>query len=473
MSNDLPTIVTLAGLQPRTPASIQAEFLADVAVMSPGYTANLPGALIEDISSTDVGAIVQMDQARVEFFNSLTPLGANEFLLNQIGQQTGVPIGAATNTSVQLIFSGTPGFPIATGFTVSDGTNQYIVQDGGIVGSGGASDLVFAVSPNPGSWAVPANSVTTLVTSVPGTVTLSVTNPATGTPGIATGETQGAYRARVLQAQLAASQGMSRYMKTLLGEVPGVQQRLISVRQSGSNWEVLCGGGDQYQVANAIWQALFDINTLVGSTIHVTGITNANPGVVTTDLNHGYTSGRVVNIAGVVGMSGVNNTPLTITVITEKTFSIGIDTTSSGAYTSGGVVTPNLRNVAVSINDYPDSYLITFVNPPQQTVTMTVTWNTNSPNFVSPVAVAQLGAPALVNYINGIPVGAPMNIFEMNTVFQVAIVSLLDPNLLTRLVFSISINGVGTSPSSGTGIVAGDPESYFFAVTSGISIVQG
>ncbi|MEJ0016829.1 MAG: hypothetical protein WDN25_09705 [Acetobacteraceae bacterium] len=78
-------------------------------------------------------------------------------------------------------------------------------------------------------------------------------------------------------------------------------------------------------------------------------------------------------------------------------------------------MTPNFRNVVVSINDHPDDYLIPYVNPPQQDVTMTVTWNTTSPNFVSGAAIAQLGAPALAEYVNSIPVGAPINLFELGT----------------------------------------------------------
>src|SRR6202012_1339950 len=146
------------------------------------------------------------------------------------------------------------------------------------------------------------------------------------------------------------AQGMPRFFKTLVALVSGVQPRLISVLQAPGGWEMIVGGGDPYEVAYAIFTALFDINTLVGSTLAVTGITNANPGVVTTDLNHGYTTGQVINIAGAVGISGVNNTPLTITVLSQTTFSIGIDTTSSGTWTSGGVVTPNFRNITTAIN---------------------------------------------------------------------------------------------------------------------------
>lgn len=394
--------MTVAGPQPTPPATILSTLLADVAQTNPGYTSNLPGSLIEDISSTDVAAIVQMDLARVDLINSLTPFGANAFLLNQLGQVYGVAQGTASNTSVYVVFTGPAGFVIGAGFTVSDGTNQYAVQDGGIIGSGGTSPSLLTIATQAGSWAVPAASVTQLITSVPTGVSLSVTNPNAGTPG-GSAETLESYRARVLMAGLAAAQGMPRFLKTLLGNIPGVRATLIAVRQiAAGQWQVLCGGsGDPYQIGYAIFNSLFDISSLAGSQVS------------------------------------------------------------------------SSRNVTVTITDYPDTYSVVFVAPPAQTVTMTLTWNTTATNFISSAAVASLGQTALAAYVNGLPVGAPMNLFELQTAFQNAISSVLDPNLLTRMVFTVDINGTPTPPESGTGIIAGDPESSFACQTSGITITQG
>lgn len=472
----LPTVITTAGLQPQTPADLRAQLLALAAAASPGYTANLPGSLIEDISSTDVGAMVLIDQARVEAVNSLTPYAANAFLLQQLGQiylgQGSAP-AVPSNTSVYVVFSGPAGYAVPVGFTVSDGLYQYVVQSAGIIGAGGDSDPIFCQATVSGSWAVPSNSVTQLITSVPTGIALSCTNPQPGIPG-GEAETEEEYRARVLTAGQAIAQGMITELKTALSEVSGVPRRLISVRQQPGGWQVLVGGGDQYQVANAIFLALFDISSLVGSTLRVTNITQANPGQVTTDLNHGYETGQAIQMSQIVGMTPLNGVDIpSITVVDEKNFTIGIDTRPFPAYISGGVVSPNLRNASVDINDYPDIYSVLFVRPPQQSVVVDLTWNTSESNFVSASAVAQLGNPALVNYINSIPVGAPINLFEAQTVFQAAIASVLDPNLLTRMVWAISINGVPTEPTAGTGIVQGDPESYFLTTTAQVVITQG
>jgi hypothetical protein len=268
---------------------------------------------------------------------------------------------------------------------------------------------------------------------------------------------------------------MASYLKTLVNNVSGVQTRLISVQQVANNggWKIIVGGGDEYAVAYAIYSALFDISSIVGSTLQITDITQANPGVVTTDLLHQFQTGQVIYITGVEGMTLVNNSYFTITVIDEYRFSLGINTTGYSAYTGGGVVTPNLRNITASITDYPDVYEITFINPPQQTVAITVTWNTTATNFVSQAAVATLGKPALVSYVNSIYAGQPMNLFELQTTFQTAISSVLPAQLLTRMVFAVSINGVGVSPEAGTGIIAGDPEGYFFTTETSVVISQG
>jgi hypothetical protein len=476
----LPVVFDANGLQPQAVASLRDQIVTQAVAQSPGIVTNLPGSLIEDLTSTSVGAVAVIDQMRVDLVNSLTPYGANPFLLNQLGQVYGVPRGLATNTGVSVIFSGTPGFTIPPGFIIGDGTYQYSVQDGGqigaplVIGQGGQSPTITAIATQTGSWAVPAGTVTKLITSVPSTVTLTVTNPLNGTPG-AGAQTEEDYRSCVLQAGLVASQGMTTTLKTALTNIVGVQPRLVTIRQQlGGGWEVICGGsGDPYLIGKAIFDSLFDISILSGSVMLISGVTNASPGVVTTALNHGLATGQVINITGATGMTILNSAPLTITVLTPTTFSIGINTISSGTYTGGGVVSPNFRNISVSIYDYPDVYIIPFVLPPQQIVTMVVNWNTNFGGFVSATTVATQVQNAVTNYINSIPVGQPINVFELEAAFRGSIANLFSPSLLTRMVFNVSINGVGVSPSIGTGIIAGDPESYFFTTAGSITVIQG
>jgi hypothetical protein len=469
---DLPTVMTAAGLQPIAPVDLRQMLVDLVAATNPGYTADLPGTLIEDIASTDVAALVQCDQIRIELLNALTPNGANEFLLTQMGAMFGVPRGQASNVTVLVQFTGTPGFVVAAGFLVSDGTYQYSVTDGGVVGNSGTGNLT-AVATQTGTWAVPANTVNQLVTSVPADVELLVNNPLPGTPASDVPPLTD-YRSQVLRAGLVAAQGMPRFLKTLLRNVVGVDERLVSVLQRGSKWLVLVGGnGDTYQIAAAIFNSVLDSTSLTGSEIQVTGITRANPGVVTTDLTHLLIDGQVIGISGIKGMTPLNSLPLTVTVISSTSFSVGVDTTGYAAWIEGGVITPNARNVVVAIDDYPDSYLIPFVVPPLQNVRITATWNTSATNFVGASAIASVTSPALIEYVNSIPAGQPIILYELENAFRDALANILTPQQLTRMTFDVTIDGVGVTPTPGTGIIAGDRESYLFAAAGSVTVVQG
>ena len=395
----MPTLTT-AGAVPTSPTDLLNQEIAAASALAPGLTANLPGSLVEDMASTAAGAVVIQDQTFVDLVNSISPYTANSFILYQLGAVYGVQQGVGSNTSVYVIFTGLVGYVIPIGFTVSDGTYQYTIQDGGIIGSSGQSPSLYCLATTAGSWSVPAGTVTHLITSVPSGYTLTVTYPTAGLAG-ATAQTTQSYQAQVIQAGLSTAQGMPAFVKTQLQRVSGVQPNLVAVRNLGSNqWQIICGGGDPYQVAGAIFNSVPDISILVGSS-----------------------------------------------------------TTS--------------RNEVVTIYDYPDSYSITYVIPPSQLVVITLVWNTNSLNYVSPTAVAQLGQPALAAYINGIYVGQPINVFEMQSVFQTAIQGIIPPQTLSRMVFTVAINGSVVTPTTGTGLIVGDPESYFSTSSPNITITKG
>lgn len=80
------------------------------------------------------------------------------------------------------------------------------------------------------------------------------------------------------------------------------------------------------------------------ATINVSGVTQANPGVITTGA-HGLSTGDWVYISGLGGMTQLNGRTVKITVLSATTFSIqdtltgnNINTSGYSAYTSGGTV---------------------------------------------------------------------------------------------------------------------------------------
>ena len=182
----LPLLFDASGPIATPPATLNAALIAGVAAEAPGYTANLPGLLISDLANTGTGALVVQDQARVDSVMSVTPYLANPFVLAAQGLVLGVPQGVSANASLFEVFTGSPGYVIPPGFLFGDGTNQYAIQDGGVVGSGGTSPSLYAVATNSGTFAIPANSCTTVITSVPSPYTLTCTNAfAHGAGGLA------------------------------------------------------------------------------------------------------------------------------------------------------------------------------------------------------------------------------------------------------------------------------------------------
>jgi len=394
----IPLVMSQTGPVPTSMVSLNTALIQAVSATNPDYTANLPGSLIEDLSSTATGALYTIDQARIDAVNNVTPYGANPYVLSQLGAQAGIPQGQPYNTSVYITFTGQAGYVVAAGTIVSDGTNQYTTQASAIIPTGLTTAPVYCVSSSSGSWAVPAGSVTTVLTSVPSGYTLTCTNPLAGIPGGAA-EPVESYRSRVLTAGQVTAQGTAAFIRTLVSAVPGVTPRLVSVLQVSGGWEVICGGGDPYEVAGAIYLGVLDLSSIVGS------VTTA-------------------------------------------------------------------RNITTTITDYPNTYNIVFVNPPNQVVTIAATWNTTLTTFSSGAQVNALAAPALAAYVNSITVGQPINELEMAYVFQESVASVLPAQYLTTLTFVVTINGTITAPSAGTSIIPGDTESYFSCAANAVTVTQ-
>lgn len=80
---------------------------------------------------------------------------------------------------------------------------------------------------------------------------------------------------------------------------------------------------------------------IVPPTFSISNISNALNGVVTTLVAHGFSTGDLVMISGVGGMTEINNTaiqPFSITVTGLNTFQLNLDTLLFGVYTTGGIV---------------------------------------------------------------------------------------------------------------------------------------
>jgi hypothetical protein len=287
------------------PATLNAQLIALAETLSPGLTI-LPSGLISDLASTATGALVTLDQARVEAVNAVDPGTANPYILAQLGAQFGLPQGLPSNASVYVVFAGSAGYVIPPGFLVSDGVNQYQIQDGGAIATGGTSSPLYAVCTDSNVFAIPISTVTIVVTSVPSPYTLTVTNLVAGVPAQA-GETIESYRSRLLQAFQVTTTGTQAYLKTLLLAVPGVNSRLIAVNVNGAAFTVVCASGDPYQVAQAIYAGVSNIGMLTGSAVS----SGRNVTVSLYDAPNTYSVVFVTPPQAVVTVAALWNTTLT------------------------------------------------------------------------------------------------------------------------------------------------------------------
>jgi len=92
----------------------------------------------------------------------------------------------------------------------------------------------------------------------------------------------------------------------------------------------------------------------------ITGISKANPGIVTC-VDHNLMSGQQVGLTGINGMTALNGVTVVAIVLSVNTFSIGIDTSGGGypAWTSGGYVgtdDPILTMLITSISSWVENY---------------------------------------------------------------------------------------------------------------------
>jgi len=80
------------------------------------------------------------------------------------------------------------------------------------------------------------------------------------------------------------------------------------------------------------------LGRVIDSSQNIEGVTQANPAVVT-ETAHGFTTGDIVSLSGIVGMTNLNGRIFTITVLTADTFELDDeDSTGYDAWVSGGVV---------------------------------------------------------------------------------------------------------------------------------------
>lgn len=135
----------------------------------------------------------------------------------------------------------------------------------------------------------------------------------------------------------------------------------------------------------------------------ITGITQANPAVVTATA-HGFSNGNSVYISGVIGMPNVNGFLYTIANVTANTFSIGIDSSTYATYSSGGTA------VNQSGTQFQANVILT--NAPNAIGTYSMDLGDSSFDLWDDQAI-QAFVSALAGFLT-VPLGGDKNLAKMN-----------------------------------------------------------
>jgi len=116
----------------------------------------------------------------------------------------------------------------------------------------------------------------------------------------------------------------------------------------------------------------------------ITGVTQANPAVVTTSAAHTFVNGEKVTITGVVGMTELNGNTYTIANVTATTFELqGVDSTAFTAYTSGGSAQSD--GIFSLVTTYTEAQL-PFLGFTQSADVMTIVHHAHDPSNLSRLA---------------------------------------------------------------------------------------
>lgn len=251
-----------SGVQINTIEENQAEQLAALQAMSPGIPSGMTATLEENVLATSALLMYQLDQSVAALLGSLNPAYAIEPVARNLGAALGVPAKTEGKSTVVVQITGNPGAFIPQGFAVKDSSgNQFAVTSYNVIPAAGVLSVTMEAVED-GDVIVAPGSLTTVVTPRVGIT--SVTNPSASTAAQGA-ETMLQFRKRLNTAMQSQQSGVIPAIKTAIGLVDNVILRTVRVIQTGTGIEVVAAGGDDYEVAAAIFANALDLDGLSSS----------------------------------------------------------------------------------------------------------------------------------------------------------------------------------------------------------------
>jgi hypothetical protein len=241
----------------------------------------------------------------------------------------------------------------------------------------------------------------------------------------------------------------------------------------------------------------------------ITGVTQANPGVVT-DAAHGYINGQWVLISGLVGMTQLNGNYYIVAGATTNTYALTdlngnpINTTGFGAYVSGGIAqrvyeitspyavsdlfpNPLTKNPGIKWVQNVTSLIITHpsYSPTVLTIQAPTNWNIGPivfgallPAPTAPTVTSTSATGAGINYgyavtavdANGLE-SAPSVVGTISNLSYIGTTPMTNKIAWTAVSGAVSYNVYKNSPTFTTAIASGAPLG-FIGNTTGVTFLD-
>lgn len=224
-----------------------------------------------NILDTACVAILEYENLLNELANSFALNNTNDFYFKQLADSLGLMCKNEYKASVDIVFSGKEGDFIPNKTEISDQDNKFsfTTQTSAIIGNSGSVTLTCL---GDNEKIAEANTLTKINTIISDSVTCN--NPSVS-QAFVSAESSDELKQRAQAKLRATKSGGIDYAINTLSALQGVNQRLINIRvakttlqESGQNYlingiEAVVGGGDIYEIANALRISFFETQKLV------------------------------------------------------------------------------------------------------------------------------------------------------------------------------------------------------------------
>lgn len=232
---------------------------------------NIPSGIQNNLLQESVILLSQFQDMISNMMNGISPSYANDFLILELGEAFGLKIKDKQLPNTTITFYGLPGVIIPEGVKVSNADNSktFITTKSDIIKENGEVSI-YCEGADYYDNIAPANSLNVLVNQIQNVnKCTNLSDTVESTPA----ETVSQFRERFQIKVLANKMGTAAALDYALKSVEGVNERLCTYRTSQvreeerikAMLEIIVGGGDDYSVANAIFNSIFYPDILISN----------------------------------------------------------------------------------------------------------------------------------------------------------------------------------------------------------------